>query len=112
MSAAALHSDEDSAPKLQPTRNIAARSAAEGAIAPYAGDVVEMLERGCDDSCPEVVFEACGALEALVHALGRRLGAEAKRLAWSFIPNLTHKCAQRTRACSPCAAARVRARRG
>ena len=65
--------------------------AAEGAAAPYGSDCVELLERGAEDACPEVVVEAAAALSALVGALGRRLGPAAKTLCWAFIPNLTHK---------------------
>lgn len=73
-----------------------ARRAAGAAIGPYGGDCVPMLEVGAEDPCPEVVLEACAGLRALVAALGRRLGPAAKALGWTFIPQLTHKCAPRT----------------
>ena len=71
----------------------ATRDAGTG-IAAYASDVAEVLEFTCEDKHVDVVVQACACLEQLVTHLGRRLQPIAKKLAWTFTPNLTHKRAR------------------
>lgn len=61
------------------------------ALAAYASDAVLVLGYTAEDAFWEVVLEACALLEALCDKLGRRLAPVAKKLAWTFAPNLTHR---------------------
>jgi len=67
---------------------------AEMGISAYASDAVEIMEFTVEDSHADVLLEACGCLEVLVTHLGRRLQPVSKKLAWTFMPNLTHKRAR------------------
>ena len=60
-------------------------------LAAYASDAVLVLQFTAEDAFWEVAHEACVLLEALCHELGRRLSPVAKKLAWTFAPNLTHR---------------------
>ena len=60
-------------------------------LAAYASDAVLVLQFTAEDAFWEVAHEACVLLEALCDELGRRLSPVAKKLAWTFAPNLTHR---------------------
>ena len=60
-------------------------------LAAYASDAVLVLQFTAEDAFWEVAHEACVLLEALCDELGRRLSPAAKKLAWTFAPNLTHR---------------------
>ena len=60
-------------------------------LAAYASDAVIVLQFTAEDAFWEVALAACATLEALCGALGRRLSPAAKKLAWTFAPNLTHR---------------------
>ena len=80
--------------KLHRILNFLLRVASESSknsLAAYASDAVLVLQYTADDSFSEVVLEACACLETLCEMLGRRLSPVAKKLAWTFAPNLTHR---------------------
>ena len=70
---------------------INASESSGNALAAYASDAVLVLGYTAEDAFWEVAHEACVLLEALCDELGRRLSPVAKKLAWTFAPNLTHR---------------------
>ena len=68
-----------------------ASESSSNSLAAYASDAVLVLQFTAEDAFWEVALEACALLQALCDALGRRLSPVAKKLAWTFAPNLTHR---------------------
>ena len=61
------------------------------AIAPYGGQVTDILQRCCEDSYHEVCRQACRSIQQLVESVGMMLYSVSKHLMAAVIPLLTHK---------------------
>lgn len=61
------------------------------AIAPYGGQVTEMLQHCCGDSYHEACMQACHSIQNLVESVGMMLFGVSKHLMAAVMPLLTHK---------------------
>ena len=61
------------------------------AIAPYGGQVSEMLQQCCADPFHEVNLQACQGIQRLVASVGMMLYSVSKHLMAAMMPLLTHK---------------------
>ncbi|KAL0032856.1 hypothetical protein WJX77_002978 [Trebouxia sp. C0004] len=67
------------------------RLQAQEAIAPYGGQITEILQHCCDDSYHEVCLQACRSIQKLVETVGMMLFSVSKQLMAAVMPLLTHK---------------------
>ena len=61
------------------------------AIAPYGGQVSEMLQQCCGDPFHEVNLQACRGIQCLVQSVGMMLHSVSKHLMAAAMPLLTHR---------------------
>ncbi|KAL0039469.1 hypothetical protein WJX79_009522 [Trebouxia sp. C0005] len=66
-------------------------ASARKAIAPYGGQITEILQQCCDDSYHEVCLQACRSIQKLVETVGMMLFSVSKQLMAAVMPLLTHK---------------------
>lgn len=61
------------------------------AIAPYGGQVSEMLQQCCGDPFHEVNLQACRGIQCLAQSVGMMLHSVSKHLMAAAMPLLTHR---------------------
>lgn len=61
------------------------------AIAPYGGQITEILQYCCGDSYHEVCLQVLRSMQKLVESVGMMLFSVSKHLMAAVMPLLTHK---------------------